>query len=163
MKLMTTHIYASCVEKNGRGILLRGHAGAGKSSFTLSLINRGMSLVGDDQIRINNTDGKLIARPAENIKGLLEVRGIGILNLNYSESCEIVYVINLVPGYHSERLPENQEVEIQGVSIRTFNINPLDPTAIEKVLILFHPVFQDFYQKPALSTRKIAKENRAVI
>lgn len=154
---MTPYLYASCVERDGLGILLRGHAGAGKSSFSLSLINRGLNLVGDDQVFLRNVEGKLFASPAESLKGLLEVRGVGILQLKYTPECEIAYLIDLVPGYRSERLPEMESVEIQGVPLRSFHINPMDPRAIEKVFVLLHPDFEGFYSDQVESLRALSK------
>lgn len=144
---MTSHIHASCVELSGKGLLLLGNAGAGKSSFALSLINRGFTLVGDDQVCIFPDDGKLRAQPAESLKGLLEVRGIGILQMLYSSSCTIEYLIDLVPGFCAERLPDQKTMMIYNAPLRTLQINPMDPRAIEKILILFHPNFAGFYER----------------
>jgi HPr kinase/phosphorylase len=141
------HLHASCVEKNGQGVLLRGHAGAGKSSFALSLINRGFRLVADDQVRTRTEDGLLIASPAEALKGLLEVRGIGILNFDYTSSCHVQYLIDLVPGYMSDRMPTLSHFSLSGIPIRAFQMNPMDPKSIEKVLVLFHQDFRGFYEE----------------
>ena len=153
---MNHPLHASCVEKNGQGILLRGPAGSGKSSFALSLINRGFNLVGDDQIVLVKQANRLIAKPAEALKGLLEVRGLGIIELTFSDSCEIAYVIDLVPC--SERMPENRHVEIDGPPIRAFSIDPQDPWAVEKVFILLHSNFQGFYEESHIPHFALAGE-----
>lgn len=140
------YLHASCVEKNGLGVLLRGHAGAGKSSFALSLINQGFMLVADDQVRASAEDGCLMARPAESIKGLLEVRGVGILKLKHSPICQVQYLIDLVPGFRSDRLPALKTTSINGIDVRSFQMNPMDPKSIEKVLVLFHQDFLGFYE-----------------
>ncbi|GEM_PF-1252882 len=140
------YIHASCVEKDGRGILLKGHSGAGKSSFALALINRGFTLVADDQVLASAKDDRLLAEPADALKGLLEVRGVGLLRMRYSPSCQIQVLIDLVPGFRSERLPSPKTQLLHGLPIRSFQINPMDPRSIEKVLVLFHPDFQGFYE-----------------
>lgn len=147
------YIHASCVEKEGRGILLRGHSGASKSSFALTLINRGFTLVADDQVRVSTQDNKLIAEPAEALRGLLEVRGIGLLRMNYSPSCELQVLIDLVPGYRADRMPAVETQTLHGLALRSFQINPMDPRGIEKVLVLFHPDFLGFYEEETRSQK----------
>lgn len=138
------YLHATCVEKDGLGVLLRGHSGAGKSAFALALINRGFKLVADDQVRTSVVDGGLNAHPAEPLKGLLEVRGLGILKLSYSPACQIQYLIDLVPGFRCDRLPYFFETLISGVKVRSFQMNPMDPKSVEKVLVLFHQDFVGF-------------------
>lgn len=138
------YLHATCVEKDGLGVLLRGHAGAGKSSFALALINRGFKLVADDQVRTSLIDGFLTAQPAEVLKGLLEVRGLGILKLSYSPVCQIQYLIDLVPGFKCDRLPSYFETTINGARIQSFQMNPMDPNSVEKVLVLFNQDFLGF-------------------
>jgi HPr kinase/phosphorylase len=141
------YLHASCVEKDGRGILLRGHSGAGKSSFALSLINRGFKLVADDQVRTVVENGCLVAQAASALKGLLEVRGVGIIKLDYSPSCHVQYLIDLVPGFRSDRMPPMVQTSINSILVRSFQMNPMDSKSIEKVLILFHQDFLSFYEE----------------
>ncbi len=140
------YLHASCVEKDGFGVLLRGHAGAGKSSFALSLINRGFKLVADDQVWVVVQDEQLQAFPADALKGLLEVRGVGILRLGHTQVCVIKYLIDLVPGFRSDRMPESMTTNLNGVPLRSFQMNPMDPRSIEKILVLFHQDFLGFYE-----------------
>jgi HPr kinase/phosphorylase len=141
------YLHASCVEKDGYGVLLRGHSGAGKSSFALTLINRGFKLVADDQVRTFVQGGQLLAQSSEALKGLLEVRGVGILKLQCTDVCQVKYLIDLVPGYRSDRLPLLMDTMINGLNIRSFQMNPMDPRSIEKVLVLFHQDFLGFYEE----------------
>lgn len=141
------YIHASCVEKNGRGILIRGHSGAGKSAFALALMNHGFRLVADDQVRVAVEEGCLTAQPAEPLKGLIEVRGVGLLRMNHTPSCTLLYQVDLIPGYRYERLPASKRAKIQGVSLRSFQMNPMDPRSIEKILVLFHQDFLGFYEE----------------
>jgi len=63
------------------GIILRGKSGIGKSECAAELINKGAKLVADDLIIVTLTDGELIGASPEKIRNLIEIRGIGILNV----------------------------------------------------------------------------------
>lgn len=143
---MTTHIHATCVELNGDGVLLRGKSGAGKSSLALSLINRGFKLVGDDQVCLSKRDGFLVAQPADSLKGVLEVRGVGLLRMAYTESCSIEYVVDLLPGCSPERLPDHQLITLHDISVPCLQFNSMDPRTIERIQVLFSQHFQGFYE-----------------
>jgi serine kinase of HPr protein (carbohydrate metabolism regulator) len=77
---------ASCVAVGGRGVLIEGPPGSGKSSLALALIDRGAQLVGDDGVRLSTRDGRLWAAPPPRIAGLLEVRNLGLVNLPCTEA-----------------------------------------------------------------------------
>jgi HPr kinase/phosphorylase len=66
----------------GLGVLITGESGLGKSELGLELISRGNGLVADDAVdlfRINQTT--IEARCPELLQNLLEVRGIGLLDI----------------------------------------------------------------------------------
>lgn len=70
-------LHASCAARDGAGVLLLGRSGAGKSDLLLRLVDRGFDLVADDQVLVENRT----ARPADNVAGLIEIRGVGLLRL----------------------------------------------------------------------------------
>lgn len=140
-------LHASCVEKNGQGILLRGHAGSGKSSFALSLMNHGFRLVADDQVHLWESSGTLMAQAAESLKSMLEVRGMGILTFEATLQCQIHYVIDLLPGFKADRYPLPTYTQIHNVRVRSFQMDPLDSKSCEKALVLFHQDFRGFYEE----------------
>jgi HPr kinase/phosphorylase len=92
-------IHANCVERGGAGVLLLGTPGSGKSDLTLRLLEHGFSLVADDRVDIANG----VARAPAELAGLLEVRGLGILRMRYTEWAVVALAIEL--GAPSERLP----------------------------------------------------------
>lgn len=92
-------VHASCVCRDGAGVLLLGPSGCGKSDLTLRLLECGFVLVGDDRIDID--DG--IASAPEALAGLLEVRGLGILKLSHVKQSRLVLAVALSNA--SERLP----------------------------------------------------------
>jgi len=72
---------ATCVAIGGRGVLIEGPPGSGKSSLALMLIDRGATLVGDDGVLLEPRDGRLWALPPPRIAGLLEIRNVGLVTL----------------------------------------------------------------------------------
>jgi HPr kinase/phosphorylase len=84
-------MHASCVTRNGAGVLLLGPPGSGKSDLALRLMDRGFLLVADDRVDIE--DG--VARPAAALAGLLEVRGLGILKLPHQAEARLALAVEL--------------------------------------------------------------------
>jgi hypothetical protein len=75
------HHQATCVWMDGRGVLIEGPPGVGKSSLALALMDRGAVLVGDDGVSLEREGGRLIASPVPATRGLLEVRNLGIIEV----------------------------------------------------------------------------------
>jgi serine kinase of HPr protein (carbohydrate metabolism regulator) len=86
---------ASCVVIGGRGLLIEGEPGAGKSSLALALLDRGAELVGDDSLLIEVRDGKLWTHPHPATRGLLEVRNLGLLPHPVREEAAVALVLRL--------------------------------------------------------------------
>lgn len=76
-----TRIHGVLVDVYGIGILITGESGIGKSETALELIKRGHRLVTDDAVDIKEIDGELIGRSPRITIGMLEVRGIGIIDV----------------------------------------------------------------------------------
>jgi HPr kinase/phosphorylase len=92
-------IHASCVSREGAGVLLLGPPGSGKSDLALRLLSRGFILVADDRVVIERG----LARPAPGLAGLLEVRGLGIVRLAHAAEARLVLAVELGGA---PRLPE---------------------------------------------------------
>ena len=69
------------VDVFGIGILITGKSGVGKSEIALDLVNRGHRLVADDSVIIKNINDRLIGKSPLNIRYFMEIRGIGIINV----------------------------------------------------------------------------------
>ena len=97
------NIHASCVAIGQRGILLVGGSGTGKSDVALRLIDGGAQLVADDRTILFVANGALHGRAPDSIKGLLEIRGLGIVAMPARPQVRIALVVRL--GREAERLP----------------------------------------------------------
>ena len=100
------NIHASCVAIGNAGVLLLGPSGAGKSDLALRLIDGGARLVADDRTILFAAKGALWAKAPASIRGLIEMRGVGIVKLPIRASVKIAIVVNL--GKDGERLPLHQ-------------------------------------------------------
>ena len=98
-----TNIHASCIAIGARGVLLLGPSGAGKSDLALRLIDQGARLVADDRVILFVKNGALHAKAPASIRGLLEIRGVGIVALPACDSIKIVLAVRL--GREGARLP----------------------------------------------------------
>ncbi|MFH0882064.1 MAG: HPr(Ser) kinase/phosphatase [bacterium] len=75
-------VHGSLVDVYGTGMLFTGRSGIGKSEISLDLVERGHRLVADDIIRIDKkAEGILIGTSPEMIRHMLEVRGVGIIDV----------------------------------------------------------------------------------
>jgi serine kinase of HPr protein (carbohydrate metabolism regulator) len=126
-------LHASCVELDGRGLLLRGPPGAGKSDLALRLIEAGARLVADDRVVLSRRDGALIARPARELAGLLEVRGLGVVSVPHVRETALHLVVDLVPLSAVERLPEPASVVLEGVSLPLHALCAFEASAVAKL------------------------------
>ncbi|MET0370189.1 MAG: HPr kinase/phosphatase C-terminal domain-containing protein [Sphingobium sp.] len=103
---------ATCVAIGGRGLLIEGPPGSGKSSLALALIDRGAALVGDDGVLLESVGHHLIARPHPNTRGLIEVRNIGVLTMAASTGAPLALVVLLDNA--APRFIETAETVIRG-------------------------------------------------
>lgn len=85
----------TCVALNGRAILIAGAAGMGKSSLALALIDRGAMLVGDDGVDLDLREGRLFASPAPATRGLIEIRGVGLIPMPVAEEVPVALLLRL--------------------------------------------------------------------
>lgn len=134
---MTT-VHGTCLVVASAGLLLRGPSGAGKSDLALRLIHDGNArLVADDQVRLKaSDDGALRASPPEILAGRIEVRGIGILDIEHEASCRLDAVIDLVPREAVERLPEPMQETIAGVVLPRFCLHAFDASASARLHLI---------------------------
>jgi HPr kinase/phosphorylase len=111
-----SNIHASCIrlERAGAafgasakaGVLILGESGAGKSLLALELIAAGAKLVADDRVELFVRGGRLAARAPANIVGLIEVRGLGIVEIAHARDANVTLVVKLSDA-RPRRLPRH--------------------------------------------------------
>ncbi len=126
------------VEVNGEGILILGESGVGKSETALEIVKRGHRLIADDQVEIRKvSETTLVGKAPDIIKHLIEIRGIGIMDVKelYGVSSvkpqeSIDFVINLEMWDENktyDRMGLNEETtEILGIKVPSITI-PVGP------------------------------------
>jgi len=116
---------ATCVSIGGRGVLIEGAPGSGKSSLALALIDRGAVLVGDDAVLLELREGRLWALPPPNITGLLEIRNVGLVELPV-EPAPVSLVLRL--DADAPRQPEKVgQVRLLDASVPLIRLYPDSP------------------------------------
>lgn len=126
-------IHASCVAWKNQGIILLGKSGSGKSDLALRLIDRGARLVSDDQVIVKKQSGVLYASPPENLRGMLEVYGLGIFRVETIQDTVLKLAVSLCERNAIERLPYPECYECLGIAIPHIPISPLDISAALKI------------------------------
>jgi serine kinase of HPr protein (carbohydrate metabolism regulator) len=132
-------VHASCVALAGRAVLIMGRSGSGKSDLALRLIDRGASLVSDDYTLVVRVGERLLARAPATIAGRIEVRGVGILELEPVTDLPVCLVADLDAS--PDRLPAAAEPRVlAGVSLPVVSIAALEasaPVKLEMALLRF--------------------------
>jgi HPr kinase/phosphorylase len=123
-------VHASAVRVGNRAVLIRGPSGSGKSRLAFDLIVSGRSgqiapaiLVGDDRVHLDTDAGQLRVRPAAELAGLIEIRGLGIRRCAFAGEAIVGLVVDLAAD-DSERLPapEACTTRILGISIPRISV-----------------------------------------
>lgn len=109
-------LHASCVSVDGRGVLILGDAGSGKSALALQLMAYGAVLVADDRTTLTARDGTLWASCPPTIRGLIEARGVGLLHATTVRKVAVDLVVDLNQP-EVERLPDPRETTILDIPV----------------------------------------------
>jgi serine kinase of HPr protein (carbohydrate metabolism regulator) len=133
-RLSSENLHASCVAIDGRAVLIAGPSGSGKSDLALRMLDRGFTLVSDDRTILRKQGGKLVATAPETIKGKLEVRGVGIVDMEAVANVSVALIVELTSDI--ERLPDDgRERQILGIGIPLINVDAKTASAPSKVAL----------------------------
>ncbi len=140
--------HGTLIEIFGIGVILTGNPGIGKSEIALELVKRGHIFVGDDAIEIAQIGSVLWGRSSEITKGLIEVRGLGLLDFSKFF------------GYHKlvDYTQVQLVIELADAKDRT-QYERLGKTNFKKILDLNIP----YYKIPIATGRKVSDIIECVI
>jgi serine kinase of HPr protein (carbohydrate metabolism regulator) len=118
-------VHASCVLAGRSAVLIRGPSGSGKSRLAAAIIEAGMNgtspparLVADDRVHLFAASGRLLAAAPEPIEGKIEIRGLGVREVEFEPLALVGLVVDL-DAPDAGRMPEDvaASVEISGVKL----------------------------------------------
>lgn len=109
-------LHATCVSVDGRGLLITGPSGSGKSSLALALMAYGARLVADDRTILHLRGGMLWASCPPALRGMIEARGLGLLNAAAESGASVVLAVDLSVS-ETERLPPHRNVTYLGRTV----------------------------------------------
>lgn len=133
-RLSAETVHASTVASDGRAVVITGPSGSGKSDLTLRLLDRGFVLVSDDQTIVKRDGDRLIATAPATIAGKLEIRGIGIIDMERTADVPVALLVELTNDI--QRLPDDsRERPILGVSLPLISIDAMTASAPSKVAL----------------------------
>ncbi len=117
-----TH-HACALQVNRTGMLIIGASCSGKTSLMMGLLERAVAdgfqnaMVADDRVYLTADESVVFAKVPDEISGMIEVSGYGIISRPYLEACRINLVIEVVEDETISRMPESQLHEVEGVSL----------------------------------------------
>jgi serine kinase of HPr protein (carbohydrate metabolism regulator) len=133
-RLSAETLHASTVASDGRAAVITGPSGSGKSDLALRMLDRGFTLVSDDQTIVKRDGDRLVATAPPTIAGKLEVRGIGIVDIEAVSDVAIALIVELTSDI--ERMPYDDSARlILGVRVPVITIDAMTASAPSKVAL----------------------------
>lgn len=131
-RLSSENLHASSVALDGRAVLICGPSGSGKSDLALRLLDRGFTLVSDDRTIVRKDGARLIASAPPTIRGKLEIRGMGIFDMETVSDVPVALVVELTSDI--QRLPDDSRTRlILGTGVPLISVDALTASAPSKV------------------------------
>ncbi|WP_342640594.1 HPr kinase/phosphorylase [Rhodoligotrophos ferricapiens] len=145
---MMTLVHGTCVAFGADGVLILGPSGSGKSDLALRLIDEhgsggdgepmSCALVSDDQVVLRRSGDALIASPPEALRGLIEVRGLGIVRVMATRpSAALRLVVTFAQRETIDRLPDfgAQTIEVANTRLPELRVSPWDISTTAKIRV----------------------------
>ncbi len=159
-------LHATAIAMGGMAALIRGPSGSGKSDLALRCLAlppgpftpRRMQLVSDDYCELyaetaqpagtadtvqTSERAALYVRAPANIAGLIEVRGVGIIEIEPVASARACLIADLVDKAVVERLPDSSSAQIEGYELPLLRLDPFEGSAPLKLSLALHKAATD--------------------
>lgn len=142
-------VHGTAIAILGHAALIRGPSGAGKSDLALRclavptspLLRQAARLVADDQVALSRDGASIRVEAPATIRGKIEVRGIGIVDVDGEEVATLALVADLVAPSGYQRMPEpGRSTLILGLPIPCVEIAPFEASAPLKLLLALQHV-----------------------
>ena len=116
-------IHASSIDINGKGVVILGKSGTGKSNLAIKLISMGAKLISDDQSLLKLTENKIIISKPETTPNFIEARGIGLIEVPFVVSAKLFCFVKIT-NLELNRLPNAKNKYCFGKKIKMIEFNP---------------------------------------
>ncbi len=154
---MPQMIHGTAISIGGHAVLIMGESGSGKSDLALRLLDRGPILISDDVVFLETRDNDPILTVAPNIAGKIEVRGVGIFDVDFIASAPLRLVVAFVDA--PDRLPEDIARTIIGdYVVPVSKLNPFEQSSAIKVEYALRAVL-DSGVRPEFVSANVVKES----
>ncbi|WP_045837220.1 HPr kinase/phosphorylase [Hyphomicrobium sp. 99] len=136
-------VHATAIAVGGRAALIRGASGSGKSDLAFRCLGLGLSavvqdrvmLVSDDQVLLRREGTLLRASAPPQLRGKLEVRGLGILEVDAVTEANVVLIVDLVREGPIERFPDPwPSAVILGLELPQIRLSPFEGSSALKLV-----------------------------
>ncbi|MEM0989970.1 MAG: serine kinase [Pseudomonadota bacterium] len=110
-------IHGSAISLGGRGCLIVGEPGSGKSALAIGMLTLGADLIADDQVRLTRTGSTVMLSAPDDLPALIEGRGVGLLRVELGAPAPLALIVDL-DHTPDQRLPRARQRDLLGLSHR---------------------------------------------
>lgn len=113
---LNVNLHASAVAVDGRGLLILGASGTGKSALALRMMALGARLVADDRVVVQRRGAALLASAPSALRGVIEARGVGLLKSEPLDEVALALAVDL-DRPAAARMPHPREISYHNLSV----------------------------------------------
>ena len=137
--MKTRRVHSTSVVIEDAGVMITGKSGFGKSDLALRLIDSGATLISDDVTICETVGNSIFLFPPNEIRGLLEVRELGIMTVPYIENIKLSLVVELVEK-EIDRLPQQSFTNLLNIKIQKIKIQGKNSSSVAKIKLKINEI-----------------------